>query len=153
MPLFNLGKNALEPINVKKFGLEEHIQELTEKNLQTIFNLTFISGKTNKEFSVKAQDQDFYIDTLAFDEQQKAFIIIEYKKDRNFSVIDQGFAYLAAMLSNKAEFILELNEKLNRNYGKKDINWEQSRLIFISPEYTNYQKGAINFKDLLSLSL
>jgi predicted transport protein len=52
------------------------------------------------------------------------------------------------MLHNKAEFVLELNRRLGRTYDKSDIDWEQSRLIFISPEFTNYQKNAINFKDL-----
>jgi hypothetical protein len=43
----------------------------------------------------------FRIDTLAFDKESSAFIIIEYKKDRNFSVVDQGVAYLNLMLNNK----------------------------------------------------
>jgi hypothetical protein len=50
------------------------------------------------------------IDTLAFDKELGAFVIIEYKKDRNFSVVDQGIAYLNLMLNNKADFILEYNE-------------------------------------------
>jgi RecB family endonuclease NucS len=41
------------------------------------------------------------IDTLAFDNESKAFVIIEYKKDRNFSVVDQGMAYLNLMLNKK----------------------------------------------------
>jgi hypothetical protein len=40
-----------------------------------------------------------------------AFVIIEYKKDRNFSVVDQGVAYLNLMPNNKADFILEYNER------------------------------------------
>lgn len=140
--------DQLKPVQEKHFDLEKDIQKLTEENLETIFDLKFVSGYSNNEFSVKVQEQDFYIDTLAFDEEQNSFVIIEYKKDRNFSVIDQGFSYLSAMLHNKAEFVLELNRRLGKTYDKSDIDWEQSRLIFISPEYTNYQKNAINFKDL-----
>jgi hypothetical protein len=121
---------------------------LTEQNLQVVLGLTFVSGASNQEFSVRAQEQDFYIDTLAYDEEEKSFVIIEYKKDKSISVIDQGFAYLSAMLNHKADFVLEINERLGRNFSKKDINWEQSRVIFISPEFTNYQRNAINFKDL-----
>lgn len=116
--------------------------------MKTVFGLTFVSGSLNQEFFVRAQEQDFYIDTLALDESQKSFVIIEYKKDKSFSVIDQGFAYLSAMLNHKADFVLELNEKLKKSFGKSDIDWEQSRVIFISPEFTNYQRNAINFKDL-----
>jgi len=148
MAIYIKSGDKLKPVQEKHFGLEKDIQKLTEENLETIFGLKFVSGYSNNEFSVKVQEQDFYIDTLAFDEQQKSFVIIEYKKDRNFSVIDQGFSYLSAMLHNKAEFVLELNRRLGKTYDKGDIDWEQSRLIFISPEYTNYQKNAINFKDL-----
>ncbi|QHO63149.1 hypothetical protein [Candidatus Chazhemtobacterium aquaticus] len=148
MAIYTKKGNRLELVREKRLGLERDIQKLTEENLETIFGLRFVSGYLNNEFSVRVQEQDFYIDTLTFDEHQKSFVIIEYKKDRNFSVIDQGFSYLSAMLHNKAEFVLELNRRLKKNFDKGDIDWEQSRLIFISPEFTNYQKNAINFKDL-----
>lgn len=148
MALFHIKNKILLPIGEKKFDLERDIQTLTEANLQQVFGLTFVSGATNQEFSVRAQEQDFYIDTLAYDEEQKSFVIIEYKKDKSISVIDQGFAYLSAMLNHKADFVLEINERLGKRFTKKDINWEQSRVIFVSPEFTNYQRNAINFKDL-----
>src|SRR3989344_2720994 len=148
MPVFQLSNDKLSQIKEKKVDVEKNIQRLTELNLETIFGLKFVSGSLNGEFAVMAQEQDFYIDTLAFDEAQRSLVIIEYKKDRSFSVIDQGFAYLSAMLNHKADFVLELNEKLQKNFTKKDIDWEQSRMIFISPEFTNYQRNAINFKDL-----
>jgi predicted transport protein len=146
--LLKLENEKLAFIKEKKIDLEKDVQKITEENLDTIFGLKFVSGSLNKEFSVKAQEQDFYIDTLAWNESEKTFVIIEYKKDKSFSVIDQGFAYLSAMLNNQAEFVLELNEKLKKNYKKDDINWEGSRVIFIANEFTNYQKNAINFKDL-----
>jgi len=55
------------------------------------------------EFSIKNKR----IDTLAFDPESKAFIIIEYKRNKNISVVDQGFTYLSLMLENKADFIIE----------------------------------------------
>ena len=119
----NVG-GKLTPVAEKKFDLEKDIQKLTEQNLDTLFGLKFVSGILNHEFCVKVQEQDFYIDTLAFDEQQKSFVIIEYKKERSFSVIDQGFSYLSAMLHNKAEFVLELNRKLGKTYDLGDIDWE-----------------------------
>lgn len=148
MAIYTIHNAVLEPVSAKKFDLESDIQHLTEKNLKSVFGLTFVSGSLNQEFFVRAQEQDFYIDTLAFDESQNSFVIIEYKKDKSFSVIDQGFAYLSAMLNHKADFVLELNEKLKKSFSKADIDWEQSRIMFISPEFTNYQRNAINFKDL-----
>lgn len=148
MALFIKSGDQLKAVQEKSFNLEKDIQKLTEENLGVLFSLKFVSGYSNSEFSIKAQEQDFFIDTLALNEQQNAIVIIEYKKDRSFSVIDQGFSYLSAMLHSKADLVLEVNKRLGKNFNKDDIDWDQSRLIFISPEFTNYQKNAINFKDL-----
>ncbi|MBC8112031.1 MAG: hypothetical protein H7Y04_13300 [Verrucomicrobia bacterium] len=85
---------------------------------------------------------------LAFDTDNKSFVIIEYKRDKNFSVIDQGYAYLSLMLNNKADFILEYNESQQKTLKRNDVDWTQSKVIFVSPFFTNYQREAINFKDL-----
>ncbi|MCX6810841.1 MAG: DUF5655 domain-containing protein [Candidatus Berkelbacteria bacterium] len=148
MAIFKINDQKLEAISEKKIDLERDIQKLTEQNLENVFGLKFVCGASNQEFCVRANEQDFYIDSVALDESTNSVVLIEYKKDRSFSVIDQGFAYLSAMLNNKAEFVLEINERLKKNLSKKDIDWEQSRIIFISNEFTNYQKNAINFKDL-----
>lgn len=139
MSLFKISKK-LEPILENPFKLEKEIQELTQYNLHMIFKLVFV--KT--EFSI----DKFRIDTLAFDEESKSFVIIEYKRDKSFSVIDQGYAYLSLMLNNKADFILEFNESLNKSLKREDVDWSQSRVLFVSPQFTPYQKQAINFRDL-----
>lgn len=139
MALFKIEK-SLEYIKEKSFRLEKEIQELTESNLKTILGLDFVKS----EFSLN----NFRIDTLAFDKEANAFVIIEYKRDKNFSVIDQGYAYLSLMLNNKADFILEFNENLDKTLKRNDVDWSQSRVLFISPAFTNYQREAINFKDL-----
>jgi predicted transport protein len=141
MQLFELGENGkIQRILEQNFKLEKDIQNLTEKNLSTVFDLQFVKS----EFSLN----NFRIDTLAFDSKAKAFVAIEYKRDKNFSVIDQGYAYLSLMLNNKADFILEFNENGNQTLKKSDIEWSQSKVIFVSPFFTNYQREAINFKDL-----
>lgn len=141
MALFNIdSKDKLEQIKELPFKLEKEIQNLTEQNLATIFGLDFVRS----EFSLN----NFRLDTLAFDKDASSFVIIEYKRDKNFSVIDQGYAYLSLMLNNKADFILEYNENNKNTLKRDDIDWSQSRVIFISPSFTAYQKEAINFKDL-----
>jgi len=52
------------------------------------------------------------------------------------------------MLNNKADFILEFNENLDKTLKRTDVDWSQSRVLFVSPAFTNYQREAINFKDL-----
>ena len=139
MTLFRIDKN-LEFIKEKPFKLEREIQKLIEENLNTIFGVEFVKS----EFALN----QFRIDTLAFDKESNSFVIIEYKRDKNFSVIDQGYAYLSLMLNNKADFILEFNENRAKILKRNDVDWSQSRVVFVSPKFTNYQKEAINFKDL-----
>jgi predicted transport protein len=139
MAIYKIEK-SLEYIKEKPFRLEKEIQDLTEHNLKAILGLDFVKS----EFALN----NFRIDTLAFDKEANAFVIIEYKRDKNFSVIDQGYAYLSLMLNNKADFILEFNENLDKTLKRNDVDWSQSRVLFISPAFTNYQREAINFKDL-----
>jgi predicted transport protein len=139
MPLFKIGQK-LEHIKETSFKFEREIQQLTEQNLQTLLRFDFIKS----EFSLNG----FRIDTLAFDKEAKAFVIIEYKRDKTFSVIDQGYAYLSLMLNNKADFILEFNESQNQSLKRTDVDWTQSKVLFVSPFFTTYQREAINFKDL-----
>ncbi|MBV4204057.1 hypothetical protein KSZ28_10070 [Bacteroides salyersiae] len=140
MSTYKIYTDQLTLIKEKPFKLEKEIQSIVEKNLQTLLGLDFI--KT--EFSIGS----FRIDSLAFDSDKKSFVIIEYKRDKNFSVIDQGYAYLSLMLNNKAEFILEYNESKSGTLKRNDVDWSQSKVLFVSPNFTTYQKEAINFKDL-----
>lgn len=140
MILYKNANGALRQIKEKPFKLERDIQIVFEQNLTPIMGLELVKS----EFSIKNKR----IDTLAFDPQAKAFVIIEYKRDRNSSVVDQGFTYLSLMLQNKADFILEYNEGVNRILVRDDIDWSQSRVVFVSTDFTENQKEATNFKDL-----
>lgn len=130
----------LQSIKEKPIDLEKSVQTLVENNLSDIFGLEFVTT----EFQLN----NLRIDTLAYDAERKAFVVIEYKKDRNFTVVDQGYAYLALILNNKADFVLEFNERKNVNLRKDDIEWSQLRVIFIAPSFTKYQQGAMGFNDL-----
>ena len=139
MALYKIG-NKLEHIKESSFKLEKEIQKIIEENLSTVLKLEFVKS----EFTLN----NFRIDTLAFDKEANSFVIVEYKRDKNFSVIDQGYAYLSLMLNNKADFILEYNEQKEGLLKRTSVDWSQSKVIFISPSFTTYQREAINFKDL-----
>ena len=140
MAYFKIGNGKFEIIKEKPFKLEKEIQKFTEDNLKIVFDLEFVKS----ELPIL----NFRIDTLAFDKESKSFVIIEYKRGPNYSVIDQGYAYLSLMLNNKADFILEYNENKKDNLKKDSVDWSQSRVLFVSPSFTTYQQEAINFKDL-----
>lgn len=128
MSIFQLKPDNLSQIKEMPFKLEREIQNLVEKNLGMLLGLEFVKS----EFTISETVQQLRIDTLAFDAKSKAFVIIEYKQDKSFSVVDQGYAYLSVMLNNKADFILEYNESSGKVLKKADVDWSQSRVIFIS---------------------
>jgi predicted transport protein len=140
MTLYSITNGELKEINEKPFKLEKEIQTVFEQNLNRVMALT----KVRSEFTIKNRR----IDTLAFDESSNAFVIIEYKRDRNISVIDQGFTYLGLMLENKEAFILEYNEQLEKNLKRDQFDWSQTRVIFVSSSFTDFQIEATNFKDI-----
>ena len=140
MPIFSNNKGKLELISESPFDLERDIQKLVEENMKTIFDLNFVSS----EFILN----ELRIDSLGYDEKTRSFVIIEYKRGKNFSVIDQGYAYRALLLNNKADIILLYNEKMSKSIKKDEINWSKSRIIFIARSYTTYQRKAIDQEDL-----
>ena len=138
--LFKNQKNQLIPIEKDSFKLEKEIQELVEKNLETLFGLEFVST----EFKVG----EFRIDTLAFDEATNSFVIIEYKKGSSYSVVDQGYSYLSTMINNKADFVLEYSEKKGEMLKRESVDWSSSKVVFVAPTFTAYQRNSINFGDI-----
>jgi predicted transport protein len=133
-------KNKFDLLKERPFKLEKEIQETFEANLNEIMGLQIVRS----EFTIKNKR----IDTLAFDKQSNAFIIIEYKRSKNISVVDQGFTYLSLMLENKADFIVEYNETFKHTLKRSDVDWSQTRVVFVSTGFTENQKTATNFKDI-----
>ena len=124
----------------KDFKNEKELQIFFENNIETILGYKLI----DTEFSVG----NFRIDSLAFDEETKSFRIIEYKNVKNDSLVDQGYTYLKLMLERKADFVLQYNIKTKSSLAIEDIDWSQSRILFVSPIYTVYQLNATDFKNI-----
>jgi len=140
MPIFKITDGSLNLIKLSCFKREKDIQIITEKNLDVIFGIKIVCS----EFKVG----NFRLDTLGFDEETNSLVIIEYKKDQSFSMIDQGCAYLNCMLDHKPDFVLKYNESIGSSTIKKDFDWTQSKLMFLSPSFNTYQVEALNFKGL-----
>lgn len=140
MILYDNRAGILKEVKEKPFKLERDMQKIFEANLNCIMDLELVKS----EFTIKNKR----IDTLAFDKQSNAFIIIEYKRDKHISVVDQGFTYLSLMLENKADFIIEYNESLKQNLKRGEVDWSQTRVAFVSTGFTDNQIQATNFKDI-----
>ena len=140
MKLYNLKNHKVNEVEQIPFKLEKEIQDLVEKNTDSIFDLLFIQS----ELTVNK----YRIDTLCYDEESNSFVIIEYKKGSSYSVIDQGYTYLQLLLNNKSEFLLILSQHFNKVLKMEDVDWSNSKIIFVSPSFNSYQKDSVNFKGL-----
>ena len=69
MPTFKKQNGKLLQVKENAFKKEKDLQELTEKNLETIFGLQFVA--------TEYQVQNLFIDTLGYDLENKDFVIIE----------------------------------------------------------------------------
>lgn len=122
------------------FKNEKELQTYVENNMKSILGYKFIAT----EFSV----DNCRIDSLGYDEENKTFIIVEYKNIKNNSLVDQGYSYLALMLKRKEAFVLKYNNVTKSNYEIKDIDWSQARIVFISPFFSERQINATEFEGM-----
>jgi len=147
MKIFRTDKNEnLEEIKgateKKEFSKEEVIHKLVENNIHVLFpGFQFIKTKPRMLDSNGVQ---FELDSIVYDESTRALVIIEYKKVRNRDVIAQGLAYLQLLQEQHANLAHLYQQKTNNIIDdiETSFNWEESRVIFISPEYTKYQQKA-----------
>ncbi len=125
----------------KYFEYEKAIQNLVETNLGEIFNgLEFVQSEY--------QIDDLRPDTIAFDIERKSFVIIEYKNVLNKSVVDQGISYYQLLQDRREAFILLYHKVKGKLFDVEEVNWDETRVIFISPYFTVHQLRASGFSGL-----
>jgi len=117
----------------KVFDYEKDLQNLIEKNVNTIFpELEFISS----EFPLR----ELRVDSVCFNNQTNSFTIIEYKNIKHGGVLDQAMAYLDLLEKNRNDFIVLYEQQKDKML--KNPNWKEIKVIVISPEYTPHQLRA-----------
>ena len=84
--LFQLGGTSLTELASSSSPLEKTLQTLFEKNLETLLGVRFLAS----EYTTTNGGR---MDTLGVDENGYP-VIIEYKRDRNENIINQGLFYL-----------------------------------------------------------
>lgn len=132
--LYKFDNNKLTLIKEQPFKLEKDLEEVVNNHLQELTGLQLIEAYSRID--------NYIFDALAYNKETNSFVIIEYKKVRCDHLVDQGFAYLGTMLKRKAEFVLKYNNTNNKNKTINDFDWSQSRVVFISPAFSNYQLDA-----------
>lgn len=136
MRLYQINKGKLSKIKEESFRLENDLQKLVEKNIETLMGLRLIKS----EFYLRGKR----FDTLAFDPKNKSFVIIEYKRDKNSNMVDQGYEYLNILEGNKEAGVLALNNRFKKHLNVPNINWGEDKIIFISSAFTISQRKSLN---------
>ena len=134
MPIFEISKNKLLPVEQKNFALEKQLQSLIENNLETVFNCRFVAS----EFSTGAQHAG-RIDSLALSEEDNP-VIIEYKKVESSELINQSLFYLHWIQDHKGDFEIAVQKALGSNVN---VDWSDVRVICIAPNYKKYDLHAV----------
>jgi len=138
MALFKINGSIVKKIITKDLDLEKNLQFLFEKNLDELLNIVFIAHEYSTSFGGR-------IDSLGIDRNGSP-CIIEYKKNQNDNVINQGLSYLRWLLDHKADFeILCQNIKINI-----EIDWNSPRVICIAESYSKFD---LDTADILPINI
>lgn len=131
--LFAIENGRVQENHPSFYKLEREVQDLFEANLETLLGVRFVAS----EFST---GQGGRIDTLGIDENGFP-VVVEYKLDKNRTVINQGMSYMAWLRSHKAEFWKVVFEKLGKEVADS-IDHSSTRLICIATDFTRDDLGA-----------
>ena len=134
MPIFEISKSGLIPVEQKNFALEKDLQSLIENNLEVVFNCKLIAS----EFSTGALHAG-RIDSLGLSEEHNP-VIIEYKKVVSSELINQSLFYLHWIQDHRGDFELAAQSCFGVDVI---IDWSDIRVICIAPNYKKYDLHAV----------
>ncbi len=139
--LFVLKDSKLKDVKHTSFKNEKELQTFVENHMQDLLGLRFLAT----EFII---DEHNRVDSVGFDEESSSFVLIEDKNVKDRGLVDQGFAYLAALFDRKEKFVLLYNKVYGQSKQADDFDWSQTRIAFIAPEFNNHQLDSTSFQDL-----
>lgn len=138
MALFKINGSAVKKIIAKDLDLEKNLQSLFEQNLEEVLNIVFLAHEYSTSFGER-------IDTLGIDKNDSP-CIIEYKKNQNDNVINQGLSYLKWLLDHKEKLeILCQSRKIDI-----EIDWDSPRVICIAESNSKFD---LDTADILPINI
>ncbi len=132
--LFRQSGDMLEQLSTPEIPLEKALQNLFEKNLETLLGVRFLAS----EYITSNGGR---MDTLGIDENGYP-VIIEYKRDRSENVINQGLFYLDWLMDHRGDFEILVRDKFGKDAAQA-IEWSAPRLICIASDFTKYDTHAV----------
>lgn len=136
LKLFRLNLQTAVEVHGSSMGLEKSLQSLIEQNLECFLGVRFLAS----EFST-GRDHGGRMDTLGIDENHCP-VIIEYKRNSNSNVINQGLFYLDWLVTHRGNFEMLVLKVLGQE-AAKSVEWSAPRLICIAGDFSRYDEHAI----------
>lgn len=133
LKLFNISQAKVSELQSGSMDLERSLQVIFERNLETLLGVRFLAS----EYAITGGRMD----TLGIDENGCP-VIIEYKRQRNENVINQGLFYLDWLMDHKAAFELLVRDALGKDTAD-NIEWSAPRLVCIAAEFTKFDEHAV----------
>lgn len=133
LKLFDIQAPIVTEFDSGEMELEKSLQVIFEKNLETLLGVKFLAS----EFMITGGRMD----TLGIDENGCP-VIIEYKRQRNENVINQGLFYLDWLMDHRGTFELLVRDSLGKE-SSDSIEWSEPRLICIAGDFTKYDEHAV----------
>lgn len=136
--LFRYSAAGAQELAGKSVAIEKTLQNLIESHMETFLGIRFLAT----EYSTGAKHRG-RIDSLGLDENGCP-VIVEYKRNSNENVINQGLFYLDWLLDHKGDFSLLTMEKLGKEEADR-IEWgrDSIRLLCIAADFTRYDEYAV----------
>lgn len=131
--LFQIQSKGLTKLESSTSQMEKHLQDLFEKNLETLLGVRFLASEY--------PTTDGRMDTLGIDENNSP-VIIEYKRTSSVNVVNQGLFYLDWLMDHKGDFKVLVGDTLGKDIVKK-IEWNSPRLICVAAEFSKYDTHAV----------
>ncbi len=136
MALFKIDdNNNIKKAEIKQFMNERELQRLCEKNLEELFQVRFI--QTEFKFG---DEYNGRLDTIGIDYDGNP-VIIEYKLDKNQSVLSQALFYMDWLVNHRGDFEVAAKSKLGNDLK---IIWDNPKMILVAQDYNKYDKYAVN---------
>lgn len=134
--LFRIQGNKANSMQGSAFKYERDLQTAVEQHMDVLLQMRFIATEyaTGKIHGGR-------IDSLGLDENGCP-VIIEYKRNTNSNVINQGLFYLDWLLDHKAEFEMLVMKQFGQNMVDS-IDWTGPRLLCIAEDFSKYDVHAV----------
>ncbi len=134
--LFRFLNDSAEVLPGRTVMVERELHDLMEKHMECFLGVRFVAH----EYSTGRVHRG-RIDSLGLDENNCP-VILEYKRQSNENVINQGLYYLDWLLDHQAEFKLLVLDRYGRETADA-IQWYGTRVLCIAADFTKFDEHAV----------